>query len=72
MAKRRRKRNPESLSPRLLNHLDSLLELMDKVGSKADYLSGYTKNTRLGKLLQGVGTSMEKFSEAIGEEIDNE
>lgn len=65
--RRRRKRNPESLSPKLISHLQDLVEKAWNVQDKAYTLSTHTDGP-LSKLLDKLGETIGDIVEEIEDE----
>jgi len=69
MAKRKKSRkNPVMMSPRLQEHVEDFIVKAERLGETAEKLASHFERNRIGRLLQGFANSIEKFTEEIADE----
>lgn len=69
MAKRRRKKNPVSVSERMYNRIGRLIEQLDACKQEAWELSKEFENNRIGKHFKGLANSIGDYVDEIEDEI---
>lgn len=68
--RRKRRKNPVSVSEKMYEHLSDFIERAEKLGDTADKLASYFPQNRIGKLLEGFANEIDKYTEEISEEFE--